>query len=140
MRMPEQSHLRLRVEGERGKDLFLRHRGADRPWVERLAERFEAETRRNRLLEVVFDKWDFAKGSNIVLDIEKEIHARCYIGVIMTCAPLNATWPTPERSIAVWSEPPGTRGRVIPLLGENVTLPAPLRIRNWIARSGACHD
>ena len=37
-----------------------------------------------------------------------------------------------ERTIAVWSDPSGRDGRVIPLLIENVDLPPSLRIRNWI--------
>jgi hypothetical protein len=37
-----------------------------------------------------------------------------------------------ERSIAVWSDPSGAKGRVIPLLRGNVTLAASPRIRNWI--------
>jgi len=45
---------------------------------------------------------------------------------------LNAEWPTLERTIAVCSDPSGSRGRVVPLLKENVTLPATLRVRNWI--------
>jgi hypothetical protein len=50
---------------------------------------------------VVFDKWDFAKGSNIVVDIEKEIDACRYVGIVVTRALLDADWPTLERSIAV---------------------------------------
>jgi hypothetical protein len=104
----------------------------DKPWVERLAERIEAEPYQNRFLGVVFDKWDFAKGGNVVVDIEREIDVCCFVGVVVTRAMLGAEWPTMERSIAVWSDPAGTRGRVIPLLRENVSLPASLRIRNWI--------
>src|SRR5207247_1478240 len=55
-----------------------------------------------------------------------------FIGIVVTKALLAAEWPTLERSIAVWSDPSGSRGRVIPLLRENVTLPASLRVRNWI--------
>jgi hypothetical protein len=130
--MAEQAELHVKSGGERGKDIFLCHTGADKPWVERLAERIEAEPYQNRLLGVVFDKWDFGKGSNIVVDIEKEIDACRHVGVVVTRALLDAEWPTLERSIAVWSDPAGTRGRVIPLLRENVSLPASLRIRNWI--------
>jgi len=130
--MAEQSELHLKSDGERGKDIFLCHTGADKQWVEHLAERIEAEPYENRLLGVVFDKWDFAKGSNIVVDIEREIDACRHVGIVVTRALLNADWPTLERSIAVWSDPAGTHGRVLPLLRENVTLPASLRIRNWI--------
>jgi hypothetical protein len=37
-----------------------------------------------------------------------------------------------ERTIAVWSDPSGRKGRVLPLIKENVDLPPSLRIRNWI--------
>jgi TIR domain len=130
--MPEQTQLHLRINAERGRDIFLCHTGADKPWVEMLAERIEGEPYQNRMLGVVFDKWDFEKGSNIVLDIERDIDACRFVGVVVTRPMLAADWPTLERSIAVWSDPSGSRGRVIPLLRENVTLPASLRIRNWI--------
>lgn len=130
--MLEQSGLRLAVGIERGRDIFLCHSGLDKPWVERLAERIEAEPYLNRLLGVVFDKWDFGKATNFVEDIEREIDACRYVGIVVTRALLNSDWPTLERSIAVCSDPSGSRGRVIPILRENVTLPAALRIRNWI--------
>src|SRR6185437_5286867 len=130
--MLQQSGLPLSAGGERGKDIFLCHTGADKAWVEGLAERIEAERYQHRTLGVIFDKWDFEKASNIVLDIEHEIDACRYIGIIVTRALLNADWPTMERTIAVWSDPSGSRGKVIPILRENVTLPASLRIRNWI--------
>jgi len=130
--MSEQWDLHLKIDAERGKDIFLCHTGADKAWVEMLAERIEAEPYQNRMLGTVFDKWDFKKGSNIVLDIERDIDACRHVGIVVTRALLVADWPTLERSIAVWSDPSGSRGRVIPLLRENVTLPASLRIRNWI--------
>jgi TIR domain len=130
--MLEQSVLQLKPFGEHGKDIFLCHTGADKPWVEKLAERIEAQPYQTRFLGVVFDKWDFEKGGNIVIDIEREIDACRFVGLVVTRAMLAAAWPTMERSIAVWSDPSGTKGRVIPLLRENVTLPASLRIRNWI--------
>ena len=130
--MAEQGALHLKLGGEHGKDVFLCHTGTDKPWVEKLAERIEAEPYQTRFLGAVFDKWDFEKGGNIVVDIEREIDACRFVGVVVTRAMLAAAWPTMERSIAVWSDPSGSKGRVIPLLRENVTLPASLRIRNWI--------
>jgi hypothetical protein len=130
--MSQQEKLGLMQCMERGKDLYLCHTGVDKQWVEQLAQRVEAETYHGRLLGVVFDKWDFGKGANIVAEIEREIDACRFVGVVVTKAMLNAAWPTLERSIAVWSDPSGARARVTPLLRENVTLPASLRIRNWI--------
>jgi hypothetical protein len=130
--MREQIRLDLSNRVLRGKDIFLCHTGADKAWVEHLAERIEGEPYQDRYLGVIFDKWDFAKASNIVLDIEREIDACRFVGVVISKAALAADWPTLERTIAVWSDPSGARGRVIPILRENVTLPPSLRIRNWI--------
>jgi len=98
------------------KDIFLCHTGADKPWVENLASRIEAESYEGRRLSVVYDKWDFRRGLNIVLELENDIDASRFIGIVVTKALLAAEWPTLERSIAVWSDPSGSRGRVIPLL------------------------
>jgi len=130
--MPEQTQLGLQRPVSAVKDIFLCHNGADKPWVEMLAERIEAQPYGDRNLAVVFDKWDFPKGGNIVLDIERFIDSARFIGVVVSRAMLSAEWPTLERSIAIWSDPSGARGRIITLLRENVTLPATLRMRNWI--------
>lgn len=59
--MAKQSELHLVPIGERGKDIFMCHTDVDKPWVEQLTERIEAESYQNRRLGVVFDKWDFSK-------------------------------------------------------------------------------
>jgi hypothetical protein len=130
--MQDQFRLDLPKPPSTDKDIYLCHNGADKPWVELLAERIEAERYLNRNLTVVFDKWDFKKGSNIVLDIDEFIDRCRFVGVVVSRAMLNAEWPTLERSVAVWSDPSGRLERVIPLMRENVTLPATLRVRNWI--------
>jgi hypothetical protein len=127
-----QTHLKLQTPDSQNKDIFLIHNSADKPWVEDLAERIEAQTFENRHLGVVFDKWDFRKGANIVLEMEKYLDSSRFIGVVVSKAMLQAEWPTLERTIAVWSDPSGAKGRVIPLLRGNVTLPPTLRVRNWI--------
>lgn len=130
--MGTQATFDLQQPSSAEKDIFLCHNGADKPWVEALAERIEREPYRDRRLAVVFDKWDFEKGENIVLDMERFLDKTRFVGVVVSRAMLNAEWPTLERTIAVWSDPSGARGRVIPLLKDNVTLPATLRVRNWI--------
>jgi hypothetical protein len=131
-RLTEQSRFDLHHRSSNEKDLYLCHNGADKPWVEMLATRIEDESYKDRRLSVVFDKWDFDKAGNIILDIEKFLDTARFVGVVVTRAMLAAEWPTLERTVAVWSDPSGARGRVIPLLRGNVTLPATLRVRNWI--------
>jgi hypothetical protein len=127
--MPGQDHLGSIL---RGRDLFLCHSGVNKPWVENLAERIEAVPYLDRHLGVVFDRWDFIKGKNIVTEIDEHIDHCRFIGLVVSKAMLESEWATMERTIAVWSDPSGREGRVIPLLIENVDLPASLRIRNWI--------
>lgn len=130
--MGTQAKLGLQQPSSTEKDIFLCHNGVDKPWVEALAERIEREPYRDRNLAVVFDKWDFEKGGNIVLEMERFLDKARFIGVVVSRPMLDAEWPTLERTIAVWGDPSGARGRVIPLLKDNVTLPATLRVRNWI--------
>jgi len=130
--VPEQPKLAFQRSASPEKDIFLCHNGADKPWVEALAQNIEAVPYRDRNLAVVLDKWDFEKAGNIVLDMERFLDTVRFVGVVVSRAMLTAEWPTLERTIAVWSDPSGARGRVIPLLKENVTLPASLRVRNWI--------
>ncbi|HLG95307.1 MAG TPA: toll/interleukin-1 receptor domain-containing protein [Bryobacteraceae bacterium] len=127
--MPVQAHFGQILAG---KDIFLCHTGADKAWVEQLAERIENVPFEDRHLGVVFDKWDFVKGKNVVLEIDDHIDKCRFIGLVISKAMLEAEWPTMERTIAVWSDPSGRAGRVIPILLENVDLPPSLRIRNWI--------
>lgn len=130
--MAEQTIFALGKLVSRGKDLFLSHTGVDKPWVERLAELIEVTPFKDRYLGVVYDKWDFAHAKNIVLELEKEIDACRFIGIVLSKASLAADWPTLERTIAVWSDPSGAKGRVIPILFENVPLPPSLRVRRWV--------
>lgn len=127
--MPGQDHLGSIL---RGRDIFLCHSGVDKPWVETFAERIEAVPYLDRHLGVVFDKWDFVKGKNVVTEIDEHIDHCRFIGLVVSKAMLASEWATMERTIAVWSDPSGRKGRVIPLLIENVDMPASLRIRNWI--------
>lgn len=127
--MSEQVHLGSIL---RGRDIFLCHAGPDKPWVELLAERIEAVPYLERHLGVVFDKWDFIKGKNVVTEIDDHIDHCRFIGVVVSKAMLASEWATMERTIAVWSDPSGRKGRVLPLIKENVDLPPSLRIRNWI--------
>jgi hypothetical protein len=127
-----QPDLDLGKHVQRARDIFLCHNGANKPWVEALAEQLETVRYSDRYLGVVFDKWDFGKGKNVVLELERLIDEARFVGIVVSKAMLAAEWPTLERTIAVWSDPSGRKGRVVTLLLENVELPASLRVRNWI--------
>ena len=80
---------------------FLCHSGVNKPWVENLAVRIEVVPYLDRYLGVVFDKWDFIKGKNVVTEIEAHIDQCRFIGVVVSKAMLESEWATMERTIAV---------------------------------------
>jgi TIR domain len=84
--MTTQPNLNLGKYVDRTKDIFLCHNGANKPWVEALAEHLESVPHDNRYLGVVFDKWDFDKGKNAVLELEKYIDEARFVGIVVNRA------------------------------------------------------
>jgi hypothetical protein len=118
------------------KDIFLCHTGADKEWVEKLAERLEAESMGDRKLSVWFDKWDIEGGANILSRIEEGLKRSRYVAVVLSPAMTKADWPTLEWQTQVFDDPAGKRGRILPLLRhvfdpitlEPIEIPLPLKI------------
>lgn len=118
------------------KDIFLCHTGADKEWVEKLAERLEAEPIGDRKLSVWFDKWDIEGGANILSRIEEGLKQSRYVAVVLSPAMTKADWPTLEWQTQVFDDPAGKRGRILPLLRhvfdpitlEPIEIPLPLKI------------
>ena len=65
-----------------------------------------------------------ASGHALLGQLYEHIDDCRYIGLVVSKAMLESEWATMERTIAVWSDPSGRKGRVIPLLLENVDMPA----------------
>src|SRR5437867_223272 len=113
-------------------DLFLCHCGADKIWVGELANRIEKEPGDGKNLRVFFDPWDMVPGENVVNRLEKAVSKARFVGVVLSPEMIAAEWPTMEWTIAVYDDPSGRRGKVIPFLLRNCDVPASLRIRNWL--------
>lgn len=121
------------------KDVFLSHTGADKEWVEALAERLEQETIDGRPLQVWFDKWDINYGENILSKIEEGLKTSRFVAVVLSPAFTRADWPTMEWQTQVHADPAGKGGRILPILlhkfdaetGDAVEIPLPLRILKW---------
>lgn len=122
------------------KDIFLCHTGADKAWVERLAERLEAETIRGRPIEVFFDKWDIDYGENILSRLEAALGTARLVGVVMSPAFTRADWPRLEWQSRVWQDPTGKAASILPILlhdtdpdtGETIDIPLPFRMLRWL--------
>ena len=117
-------------------DVFLCHTGADKPWVEMLADRLEAESVKGRPLKVFYDQWDIDYGENILSRIDEALKQAKFVAVVMSPAFARAEWPRLEWQSQVHDDPTGKRGRILPILlhavdqdtGEPLEIPGPLRI------------
>lgn len=118
------------MEQEKEFDIFLCHNGGDKSWVQNLAESIENETYNDRNLKVFFDDWDVIPGENLVLKLEYAMQRSRYVGVILSKNSINAEWPTMEWTMAVYNDPSGRKGFVIPLWLGNCEIPPSLKIRH----------
>lgn len=124
-------------------DIFLCHNGADKAWVEALAEQVESETfdglPTGRKLRVWFDQWDIDKGQNFVLEINKGLAQSRFVGVVISPEMLQAPWPAFEWTHIVADDPTNRKGRLLPLfvrdysekLQARADFPAPFKALNW---------
>ena len=111
-------------------DIFLCHTGINKDWVRDLATSIENENYEDRKLKVFFDEWDIKPGDNIVLELDKALAKSRFVGVVLSPQMVKADWPTMEWTIAVYSDPSGRKGKVIPIWLGDCEIPAPLKIRN----------
>ncbi|HWY27816.1 MAG TPA: toll/interleukin-1 receptor domain-containing protein [Candidatus Sulfotelmatobacter sp.] len=111
-------------------DLFLCHTAVDKEWVRELAARLENETSQQRKIRVFFDEWEIQPGTNVVVNLENGVAKAKFVGVVLSPEMLDAEWPTLEWTMAVYEDPSGRRGKVVPILRRDCDIPPSLRIRN----------
>jgi hypothetical protein len=97
-------------------DVFLCHTGADKPWVEYLAERLESEQSEGQPIRVFLDKWDIDYGENILLRIEQGLKESRYFAMVLSPAFATADWPALEWTSQVYQDPAGRQGRILPII------------------------
>lgn len=120
-------------------DVFLCHNGADKPWVESLAQRLEAETidgnRDSRKIKVFLDKWDIEGGENVVKKLGHALNDSRFVAVVMSPEFFRSDWTALEWTDVVAGDPAGRNGKLIPILlrdvsldgKERITFPAPFK-------------
>lgn len=115
-----------------GYDVFISYNKADVEFAERLVETIEQAEYKGRNLKCFFAPWDIEPGENILLKIEKNLSNSRFIGLIMSPDWLKSDWTTLERVISVHDDPAGLKGRIIPMLRRNCTIPPSIRILKWL--------
>lgn len=113
-------------------DVFLCHNGADKPWVESLGERLEAETidgnRDSRKIKVFLDKWDIEGGENVVKKLGHALNGSRFVAVVMSPEFFRSDWTALEWTDVVAGDPAGRNGKLIPILLRDVSLDGKERI------------
>lgn len=108
-------------------DIFLSHQSADKEFTLKLAEALRDEG-----LEVFVDTWDIGPGDDIVGRIDQGLDDAAFVALVLSPEYLDAEWPTAEKNAALFQDPTGRRGVVVPLMRRRCRLPPLLAYRKYI--------
>ena len=120
------------------KDVFLCHSKSDVDWVHKLATRIEQETWQGRRLSVAFDEWDVRPGENALLRLGGLLQKSRFVAIALSPELVSSEFCTFEWSNALYDDPAGIRGRIIPMIVRSLSvdklrrleIPYTLRILN----------
>ncbi len=118
-------------------DLFISYQKADTEFATKLATAIEGK---GEGLKVFFAPWDIPAGSNVVKELDAGLSKAKYFGLVMSPEYLRADWTTGEASAAIYTDPGGRLGRVIPLMQTHCQLPPLLRFRRYVDFEGLGFD
>lgn len=113
-------------------DAFISYQSVDETFARKLAGAIEAYSMNDRRLRAFFAPWDIEPGANIVTKIEGALERARFFIIILSPEALQAEWPTAERNAAIYADPSGRWGRVIPILRHSCRIPPLLRFRNYL--------
>jgi hypothetical protein len=113
-------------------DLLLLHHNANGPWAAKLAGRITGEKLGNRNIGVSRS----ACGRTAIIEtlsvIEKHLQSGRCVAIVVTKPMLQDDWLSLEVVLALHMNGHQAKGRLIAILRENVTMPACLRLGEWI--------
>lgn len=118
-------------------DLMLSYQSANEGLVEAIATALEGETVGGRPIKVWFAPWDIDHGGNIVSSINEGLAKSRLVALCLSPEALEAEWTQAEQSAAIFSDPAGTKGRVVTVMMQDCMLPPLLRFRKYIDARGA---
>lgn len=104
-------------------DIFVSYAGPDRPWAEWVASQVEAAG-----LSVELDAWDWAAGSNFVLNMNDALARASRVVALYSKAYFERSRYTTEE----WAAAVAARQRLLPLRVEEVEPPPILRPLIWV--------
>lgn len=121
-------------EQEERRDVFLSHRGVDKPFVRRLAADIESTPYLDRQLTVWLDEAEIRPGQSIPAMVNDGLERSRFILLVMTPAYFNSEsgWTDAEWHAALHVDPDNRRGRIIPVLAADCPH-VPILLRHLLA-------
>jgi hypothetical protein len=117
---------------EKKYDAYIIYTQADRNFAGKLARSLSARKIEGRQIRVFYDKTDVTPGENFVAKMNNALATSRFFLIVVSPEMLQAEWPTREWTAAVYMDPSGERGRVIPLIRRSCRLPPLLSVLNWV--------
>ena len=96
--------------GTNRRDFFISFNSADRDWAEWIASELEAAG-----YTTYFQHWDFAPGSNFVLEMQKAASQSDRTIAVLSPAYLSALFTQPEWAAALVQDPTGSKRTLVPV-------------------------
>jgi len=113
-------------------DIILYHSASDRKWAEKLSERISKEQLGNRAWGVALKSSAASNVSDLVQEMETSGRAPAFFGIVVSASMLQSDWPDLDKMLEVLSNFPQVSGHILAILKDNVSMPASLRLREWI--------
>ena len=110
-------------------DVFISYNHQDKEFVDQLVAKIESEQHQGKKLRAFLDTREIKPGRSMLDAMEYGLEHSRYVCPVISPNSINAEWPKMERSIAISSDPSGSKGRVIPLWLGGCAIPPSLRIR-----------
>lgn len=92
------------------KDFFISYNQADQGWAEWIGWQLEAAG-----YQVVIQAWDFRKGGNFVLDMQRALESAERTIIVLSPDFLRSKFTAPEWAAAFAMDPTGAQGRLLPV-------------------------
>jgi transcriptional regulator with XRE-family HTH domain len=129
---PEQT---ARTLNELRRDVFISHRSTDKEWVRHLAAELEKVNIAGIPIRTWVDEAEIRPGQSITGEINKALETSRFVALVLTPEYFQSPsgWTDAEWQAALFKDPAGRDGRVLPLLVKDCPyIPALLRHLNMI--------
>ena len=117
------------------RDVFISHRSTDKAWVRYLAEQLEMVNVGGNPIRTWVDEAEIRPGQSITGEVNKALESSRFVALVLTPDYFRSPsgWTDAEWQAALFKDPAGRQGRVIPLLVKDCPyVPALLRHLNMI--------